>query len=807
MRAAWRQSILFLSTLAVIGAALVVGVLFIGRTLVVTDARLEKQSVERLNQLVDVVESTVRIACFVGDQALAKEVASGLLKDAEVLGVVLRTGERELVHAYRKGAIPGSASPLRIVRTVYSPFDPAERVGEIVLEPDHREIERKSRDEATFLGTLLALQLGTLAVTIAVVILHLVVRPIKSISDRLHRMDPVRGDRLHIPRSHGETEIGRLAGDINALADRLVNALDDERTLRRQREVDEKKYHAIFVNAETGIFIADRGGMIDSANPALARLLDLPAAAVESGCNIARLDWRAPEQVVALIQNAVDHNASTAGDLEIAVSDGNTRWLALTLSPIGDGAVQGLVSDVTERKLAEDAAKRQAVTDPLTGVANRSGFENSVQRAILACTAARSGVASPGFALILVDLDGFRKTNEALGLPVGDAILQLAAKRLRSCLKAGDTVARVGADEFALLLPEAASEEVAARIGERLVRALGQSYDGQPTPIQLGASLGIALYPEDGGDLPTLLRNSELALNRARATGGGRYAFFDHGMAEAAERQQAMEVDMQMALRNGDYRLFYQPIVDLVDGRVLGAEALIRWRHKDKGMISPDAFIPLAEENGLIVDIGLWGLETACRQIAEWQAAGKDYYLSLNVSGVQIPDGLPPSVLAEAVRRHGINPHRLILEITEGILLADVSRALAWLSSVREIGFPIYLDDFGTGYSSLSYLKRFPVDTVKIDQSFVRDMGSDNSDRALVEAIVAMARSLRLEVVAEGVETALQLGLLRDMGCRRVQGYYFSRPVPADEFGAAVDRIDALLAGVGSTAGASIQPA
>jgi EAL domain-containing protein (putative c-di-GMP-specific phosphodiesterase class I) len=267
-------------------------------------------------------------------------------------------------------------------------------------------------------------------------------------------------------------------------------------------------------------------------------------------------------------------------------------------------------------------------------------------------------------------------------------------------------------------------------------------------------------------------------------------------MAEAAERRRAMETDMHLALRRDEFQLFFQPIVDITCNRVAGAEALIRWRHSEKGLVPPDAFIPLAEETGLIVDIGLWVLEAACRQLAAWQVEGKDYYLSLNISGRQIPDGLPPLKLGETARRYGIDPSRLVLEITEGVLLADVNLALNWLDAVRAQGFRIYLDDFGTGYSSLSYLKRFPVDSVKVDKSFVRDMGVNANDRALVEAIIAMARSLGLRVVAEGVENLAQLELLRLMNCHCIQGYYFSRPVPIEEFAEVALRINDSLASI-----------
>jgi len=602
-------------------------------------------------------------------------------------------------------------------------------------------------------------------------------------------MDAAAGDRLWPPRGQRHTEVGRLALDINALADQLVASLDDERELRLRREIDERKYRGIFDNAETGILIANRSGAIESANPALTRLLGIPLAH-GGAIRLAYLAWSDPDRLDQLITESFDSNQTRTADLELTTATGRRRWLDIVLTPIGDDQLQGLITDVTERKNSEDLARMQAVTDPLTGSANRPGFEQRLAMAIH-----QAGVSESGCSLTLmhIDLDGFRRINEALGLPVGDEILKIAAERLRNSLKPSDMVARLGGDEFAVVLLGVASEEVAARIGERLVRTLGQNCEIDTTPIKLSASIGITMCPADGTDQHTLLRNAELALERARSTGGNRFSFFERGMAEAAELRRAMETDMQLALRRDEFTLFYQPIIDIQVNRVVGAEALIRWRHRDRGLVPPDAFIPLAEETGVIIDIGLWGLETVCRQLGDWQLRGKDYYLSLNVSGRQIPDGLPASALADAIKRHGIEPERLVLEITEGVLLANVEQAQHWLSAVRELGCRIYLDDFGTGYSSLSYLKRFPVDTVKIDRSFVRDMGIDNSDRALVEAVVVMARSLGKQVVAEGVENAEQLAVLRQIRCRGVQGYYFSRPVPAEEFDTAVEKATNLL--------------
>jgi diguanylate cyclase (GGDEF)-like protein/PAS domain S-box-containing protein len=664
-------------------------------------------------------------------------------------------------------------------------------VGEIILDPDPETFDHVVREEVRFVGVLLWLQLAVVVMAIVVAMLRLIVRPIKGMSDRLHRMDATAGDRLKIPKGHVGSEVGRLVEDINTLADQLVASLDDERDLRRLREIDEKKYRAIFDNAETGIFIIDPKSQVESGNPALVRLLNLPVEIILTQVRLADLAWCKPGSLLQLIDNCIEHNAMCGADLEYSLDEnGMVRWLNITLSNIGGGMVQGLVSDVTERKLNEESARKQVVTDPLTGAANRVALE---QR-LLAAIRKSEALFGSGFSLMMIDLDGFKRINDALGIPVGDLVLKAVAARLQSCVKASDMVARISGDKFAIFLPGAANEETAALIGDRIVKALARSYDEHANPIRLGTSVGITLFPADGVDTPSLLRNAELALDRAKIGGGNRYTFFDSAMAEAVASRGTLESDMQLALRRDEFRLFYQPIVDLVENRLAGVEALIRWHHPEKGLVPPDAFIPVAEETGFIVDIGLWGLETACRQLAAWQLEGRNLYMSINISGRQIPDGLSPQALFDAISRHGVEPWRLVLEITEGVLMADVAKALQWMVAIREKGLRFYLDDFGTGYSSLSYLKRFPVSTVKVDKSFVRDMHNDASDRALVEAVVAMAKSLGMSVVAEGVETVEQLDLLRAMGCRYGQGYYFSKPVPVEEFDGVSARVDAMLA-------------
>lgn len=786
----WHHSILFRSALAVLGVAVLVGALAIARTVVITDERTHQQAAAHLGELLDTVDSTVSVACFVEDTSISADVVRGLLKNSAVYGVIIKAGERELARGFRENAARAAherALNARIARPIHSSFVGGRQVGEIHIFPNVEELERAAVQEVRVAAVSLALEIVAVVVAILLVVLHLIVRPIKAMSDHLHRMDATTGDRLRPPRGLAHTEVGHLASDINSLAERLVASLDDERNLRRQREIDEKKYRAIFDAAETGIFVTGRDGSVESANPALLKQVGLPAdVAVGELSGRMTLGWRRPQRLGEMIAACLAANESVSNDLELAGEDGGTRWLNLSLSPVGGDKVQGLVTDVTKRRLAEDAARMQAVTDPLTGAGNRLGFEQSLQLALHgAALKPREG----HFALMLIDLDGFKRVNEALGLPTGDKVLRIAAGRLHHVLKATDTIARLGGDKFGVLLPGIVGEEAARHVGERLVRELGETYDVDATPIKLRASIGIALFPGDGQEIPALLRSAELALDRAFVAGGNRFTFFDKGMAEAAQLRHAMETDMRLALRRNEFRLYYQPIIDLAANRLVGAEALIRWSHPERGLVPPDAFIPLAEETGLIVDIGLWALDAGCRQLAEWRLQDLDYYLSLNISGRQIPDGLPPSVLADAIRRHGIEPSRLVLEITEGVLMKDVSLAQQWLGTVRKMGMRIYLDDFGTGYSSLSYLKRFPVDTVKVDKSFVRDMGSDTSDRALIEAVVAMARSLGMQVVAEGVENESQLELLRQMNCRGAQGFHFSRPVPAEEFADAAARI------------------
>lgn len=787
------RGLLLRSALTVIVASLLAGMVAVAYTAQATSQRAHRVSETRLNELLDTVGSTLAVACFAKDHTLAGELAQGLLSNSEVLSVKI-TSEQEVLADVGRSRGAGKTLPvMQLNRPIYSPFDRQKQVGHIQLTPDPLVIAAGIRAEVWFAAIQLSWQLGMVTFAVAVSMLFFVVRPIKAMSERLHGMDPAAGERLATPRGHAHTEIGQLIFDINALSERLVSALATEHQLRLQGEIDEIKYHTIFDNAESGLFLIDRHGALRSCNPAFARLFGIsqqPHGSDLSLLDIRQLPWRNPEQVIELVQIALRQNRAVTQDLQVQLPSSQSSWINMVLRFVDDNLLQGVVHDVSQLKESEASARQLVITDPLTGVANRLGLEARLHTLVQDYAASKTG----GFALLLINLDEFRRINDGMGLPVGDSILQTTTKRLTACIKSDDTLARLAADNFGIILNHITQGEVVDQIVSRIMQALRQPCFVDGSPINLHASIGITLFPNDGFDVPSLLRQTELAMDSAKSAGGDCHVFFDPTLTAAVEYRRHLESDLRGAILRREFVLFYQPIIDLRSQRLSGAEALIRWRHPTRGLISPDHFIPLAEKTGLIVEIGLFVVEAACQQLLAWNNQGLDYTLSVNVSGRQIPEGLAPARLLEVVQHYGISPDQLALEITEGVMLRDIEKSLQWLNAVHAMGFRVYLDDFGTGYSSLSYLKLFPLNTLKVDKSFVQDMQDGNNEYTLVGAIIAMGRSLGLEIVAEGVELKHHALALERMGCHYAQGYYFSKPVPAEEFGAAAARVTALLA-------------
>ena len=772
----FRKGILFGTIISIVGTAFCVSAIFILMVAFITAADTRKNFARDMDELLDTVESTASVACFVEDKQLAAELVSGLLKNHVVSSVVVRTADKELARGERTGSVRADTTNKPMVqavsRKILSPFSKDKVICEIRMEPDTQEANRLVWENIYFTVSLLALQLFLVAAAVVLIVLYFVVRPIRALSNNLHSIDAAAGEKLLSPKEHQGNEIARLTDDINNLTGILVDALEGEKQLRVQQEINEQKYHSIFDNAGSGIFIADVNGHISSFNRAFVLLTHFPVDEHGQPPKLAYVPWRNHERLMEAIEVCVKTGANQSVDLELDAEE--PCWLNVILTDSGNGQVQGVVSDETRVKQSEATALQMAVTDKLTGLHNRLGLERYVLT--IRCGHGES------CALMLVDIKGLRRINESMGMPAGDQMLKVAAARLMGCIKKSDWLARLGSDEFAVVLHGVSTQAAAESVAIRITGAFRDPFEINETSIAPGCDIGIAFYPTDGADLSSLLRSAEFALSYAKSTVGKDFQFFMPEMVVTAEQHHKLEIELHQSIQRDELRLFYQPILDLEEGRIVGAEALVRWQHPTRGLVPPDDFIPIAEKTDFICDIGLWVLETACRQLAAWQAAGQQLYLSVNVSARQIPDALPPELILEMLKRHGLSASALALEITEGVLLSDIAKGINWLKELRDAGFRIYIDDFGTGYSSLSYLKRFPIDVVKVDKSFIRDMDEETNDRVLVQAIIAMADALGLQVVAEGVENECQISLLRQMGCRYGQGYYFSKPIPVNEF-------------------------
>ena len=438
----------------------------------------------------------------------------------------------------------------------------------------------------------------------------------------------------------------------------------------------------------------------------------------------------------------------------------------------------GTSTNISKRKVAEERAEFLATRDALTGLPNRVLLHDRLEQAVV--NGARQ---HNGFAFMFIDLDRFKTINDSLGHHVGDELLKGVAQRLTSCVRASDTVARLGGDEFAVILENLSDDDGAQQVAEKMIASMGAPMVIEGQALNTSCSIGISLFPADGRDSATLMKNADVAMYYAKEKGRNNYQFFSAEMNTRAQERLSVENYLRLALRRQELVLHYQPRMNASTGALVGVEALVRWQHPRRGLLLPDKFIDVAEDSGLIIPIGEWALQAACAQLAAWQASVKpDLRLSVNISVGQLGDGKRLYGAVEAaVKAAGIDPATLELEITESHLMQNIEEKVALLDRIGALGVGLAIDDFGTGYSSLSYLKRLPVDTIKIDSSFVRDIGVDPNDEAIITAILAMAHSLRLSVVAEGVETESQLAALKALGCDEYQGYLASAALAARE--------------------------
>jgi diguanylate cyclase (GGDEF)-like protein/PAS domain S-box-containing protein len=581
---------------------------------------------------------------------------------------------------------------------------------------------------------------------------------------------------------------GDLRTDVEPASDKDVLGQAFAAMLRNLRELvsqvtrSEERFRSLVQNASDATAILDADSRISYTSPASQRVWGHAADALDgtSFLDLLHPDDRGAAQ--AFLNEAIERpSTNMTTELRLFHADGTWRdFEVIANNLIGHVAVAGIVltgRDITERKTFERQLQQMAFHDTLTGLPNRALLTDRLDRAV-----ARADRLFRYVAVLFIDLDNFKLINDGLGHGAGDRLLVAFADRLRGCIRSGDTAARLGGDEFILLLEEVSGSEEATEMADRIAELLRAPISVGDREVIVTASIGVALSTPHHDRTGSVLRNADLALYRAKAAGKARWILFEASMERDALERLELETDLRQGLERNELRLVYQPIVSLADGDIVEVEALARWQHPTRGQISPAQFIPIAEESGLIEPLGLCVLEEACRQAFALQRLvphDRPLVMSVNLSGRQFQDPGLLDQIRRILRETGLEPRALKLEITESVLMLDAESTAARMRALTEIGVRFAIDDFGTGYSSLSYLRRFPVDTLKIDRSFVEGLGADAQAVAIVRSIVALAKALNLSVTGEGIETRAQHAQLRELGCDRGQGYLFARPLVA----------------------------
>jgi diguanylate cyclase (GGDEF)-like protein/PAS domain S-box-containing protein len=573
----------------------------------------------------------------------------------------------------------------------------------------------------------------------------------------------------------------RRATAAAASAQAALAALEQVQRARRQTE---ERFRSLVLNTSDVITILTSDGCIDFYSPSAGRIWGYSADALRSASLLTLVHIDDVETARGLVAQALSRpRLSMVAELRLKLADESWCYFEVVATNLlRDPRVSGIVTtfrDITERKEFEQALHYRAFHDSLTDLPNRALFVDRVEQALRRSVSRGSSVA-----VMFLDLDNFKVVNDSLGHAVGDQLLVALTDRIKGCLRLEDTLARLSGDEFAILFEDIWEEADALGLAERLQEQFQAPLSIDHRELYAAASIGIVVSGPAHTGPDDLLREADLAMYRAKANGKGRCEVFNHTMNVHFTERLALETSMRRAVERNELRVHYQPIVDLDDGTVAGFEALVRWEHPQRGLISPADFIPLAEETGMIVPIGAWVLEEACRQVQQWQnerCSGRSLLLSVNVSARQFQSHDLVQTVADVLARTGFNPIHLKLELTESLMMRDVERTTQRLHELKGLSIQLVIDDFGTGYSSLAYLRQFPISVLKIDRTFVNRLGTDPQDDAIVRSIVTLSRDLGMQVVAEGIETPEQLATLRALDCDYGQGYLFSRPVPSHQ--------------------------
>lgn len=572
-------------------------------------------------------------------------------------------------------------------------------------------------------------------------------------------------------------ELGR-DGRINRLIGSMVDVTERREIERTYRQIDQK-YKLLFERNLAGVFRCTiEDGKVFECNDAFARILGYRdrVELLESGVEEIYVD---SEEQRSLYRKLRKRRSLFGIELALKKRDGEPIWTLQNLSLIpsehSEPVVEGTLFDITERRLAQEKVRYQSLHDPLTGLPNPRLFDSCVEEKLRNAAGRNEFVT-----LLFVDLDGFKVVNDTMGHAVGNELLQLVAMRLRKALRSEDIVSRLGGDEFTIA-GTVSKLEGAESLARKVLRRMSQPFLLREQNIHVSASVGIAVAPENGQSPEDLLKAADIAMYQAKEAGRNQYVVSSSLSTTVAVSRMELEADLHSAIDNEELELYYQPQVFAETGEVAGLEALIRWDHPERGLLLPDEFIPLAERSGLILSIGTWVLEKGIAQLKRWERSGTPTRLSINISPRQFHSETFASELAAILERHEANPSLLELELTEGLAMENPEATLHTLAELKKMGIRISIDDFGTGYSSLSYLTRFPVDTIKIDRIFIEELSEDDSGSAVISAVIALARELDLDVVAEGVETTAQSEFLRSEECGKLQGFLYGRPGPESE--------------------------
>jgi diguanylate cyclase (GGDEF)-like protein len=573
-------------------------------------------------------------------------------------------------------------------------------------------------------------------------------------------------------------------------AQTLEDLRQNQQHLHAAQELERKqseRFQAALGNMSQGLCMFGADGRLIVANQRFRDIFRLALSSVTPGQSMIEVLHSSPlftrktngKPDSTLTEHLALASRRESATLTQELTDG--RVVTITHEPMPGGGFVDTFTDVTQQCLADAQIAHMALHDPLTDLPNRRLFRQRLEAAFHRVDRGER------CAVLCIDLDQFKGVNDTLGHPVGDALLKAVTERLHGLVRQTDTVARLGGDEFAIVQSGVDQPEDATTFAERLLHELAVPYEIAGHPVVISVSIGIAIAPEDGADPDLLLKSADIALYQAKSDGRGRYRFFELEMDALMQARRELEVDLRKAIGAGEFELFFQPLVNLKQECISGFEALLRWRHPRRGLVSPAEFIPLTEELGLIVRIGEWVLHDACRQAQSWPGAFK---VAVNISAVQFQSHDLVPVVTRALQQSGLDPARLELEITESVMVHDFDTVLSMLHQLKQLGVSISMDDFGTGYSSLGYILSFPFDKIKIDQSFVRELGNKSNSMAIIRAVTGMCDSLGITSTAEGVETVQQFSLLRAEQCTEIQGYLIKEPRPAREIPALISDFD-----------------